>query len=245
MSAFSCAHCGAALAIPEDERALDAKCAFCGQNTLLPQDIAAQRRRDLRAPDDASRADRTAAATRWLLIAAGGFAVMVAIGGLLSALLTHPAPAPPDPPRPPPPPALTEKAPAPPPPAEIITDPAKTGETLAADLMKRKYASGCKRAVLPPEPTSGEQSVETKLIKNGPCVTIFAVTGIPDNVLTLSMKTPLGEPLETPKPAAEIEFTVCPKTPGLYPTRIIPATNGPYTVAAIECPAHAARKKQP
>ncbi|MCL2726270.1 MAG: hypothetical protein FWD69_17750 [Polyangiaceae bacterium] len=250
MDSFICSHCGASLTIPKDPNAFDAECIFCDRRTLLPPSVIAARRpppqmvqmpmpfRPLPPPPMPlpQVPDTTTADTYRVL----GIAGVVACGllGLGAAFFTKtceatsnskppeaqpvtpvsvPDPTPSEPPEPP--------------------HPISTGATQANELLMGLRAQGCKDIILEPTQSSGTQTIETKFVLNGTCVTMGAVSGAPENMLTLQMKTPLGKSLDTPAPRSEVQFTICPQVKGTYPTTIVPTTDDPYTVFAVECPA--------
>lgn len=230
MRVFLCGHCGAGLELPDDEDQLEAKCMYCKKTTLVPADIAAMRRSQ---PVAAERDRRVP-----IVAAAAGVAALMALIGIVLAM--RPAPE-----RPPvlvaPPPAVPvappPREPELPPKVDPPPDPTKSGEVRAAALMNEMRGSGCKSVILSPVQASGEQNIETKLVKNGMCVAIFAVTGAAENNLSVTLRTPLGDPLPVPNPAPEVRMTVCPKMRGIHPMRIVPTTKDPFTVGAMECPA--------
>lgn len=231
MTGFSCEHCGASLELPADPAALDAECPFCARHTTLPREILA-----LRQPKVVHVASPPPSSPVAGLVAIG---VVLVLGIVASSLILHrshpvetvttttatratePGP----------------RTPPPPPRAVNPTDRRTTGEAAVSERLTELHARGCKDVILAPAQTSGEQTVDTKFVLNGRCITVLAITGAPQNVLTLTMSTPLGAPIETPAPSTHIEVTVCPKMAGQHPTRILPATDDTYTVAAIECPA--------
>lgn len=227
MSSFSCTHCGASLEVPTDEDATSARCPYCAKTTLLPKDFIALRRKGPTAPAQPS----------WGMPMALAVALVVGSLGALVFYLRAASPAvaevqaSPAPPIVAVPPALAEV-----PTATAPADPRPSGDARATAILKELHARGCARVLLPPSTSSGEQTVDTRLVGDGTCVHVVAVSGTPGNVLELRMKTPLGEPLRTPTPSAEIRFEICPKMAGAYPTTIVPSGGAPYTVAAIECP---------
>jgi hypothetical protein len=233
--------------VPEDLSLLVAKCAFCGEQVPLPVNMIATRQAQLRAAE-ADRTARTVGAVqgaartagRWVfwtvmlttvvpvLLAIVGGVVVLIVNGVKS---TNASPN-----------GGTTAAPAPEPvAAPPATDPVSTGESRATEMVKGLYARGCKNVVFPPQRMQGDQTLQTKFVLNGTCVRVIAVTGVAANRLTLTMKTPFGETIETPPPSTELDFTYCPKTEGPHPTQITPATEAYYTVGALECPSHLRR----
>ncbi|MDB4941268.1 MAG: hypothetical protein JWP97_802 [Labilithrix sp.] len=229
MTGFSCAHCGASLELPSSPAALDAECTFCGRHTTLPADILALRR-PRAAPVVAVQQARSG------VIVAMVVGVALAMGASFAVLRATRSD---ELPVVPPPPAARPAQPPPPVPTTAKTAETRetTGEAAVSARLTELHARGCKDVILAPQTTSGEQTIETKLVVTGRCVTVIAATGSPDNVLTVRMSTPLGAPLDAPPPATTVELTVCPKMAGHHPTTIVPATGDTYTVAAIECPA--------
>lgn len=238
MSSFVCAHCGAALSVPDEKDAVEATCSFCGQSTTLPKDILA-----LRAPKNAPAGGPSNNGV--VLVVAGAAVALLALTGVAVSLLKNEprqAQAPVIQPPAPTPAAPSAAPPTPTPKVSPTTDRRSNGEARANEILTRLNASGCKEVILPPTQSAGEQTVETKFVMNGTCVTVLAVTGVEKNALTLKMKSPLGDVIQTPPAAPEVEFSICPKMRGPHPTTIIPTTEDPYTVAAIECPAPGKKK---
>lgn len=236
MSSFVCAHCGAALSIPDEKDAVEASCSFCGQATTLPKDILS-----LRAGKNAPAGGPSNSGV--VLVVAGAAVALLVLTGVAVALLRsepHRAQAPVI--QPPAPTPVTPSAAPSTPTVAQATDRRANGEARANEILTRLNASGCKEVILPPTQSAGEQTVETKFVMNGKCVTVLAVTGVAKNALTLKMKSPLGDVIQTPPAAPEVEFSICPKMRGPHPTTIIPTTEDPYTVAAIECPAPGKKK---
>jgi len=128
-------------------------------------------------------------------------------------------------------------------PAPRASDSKSTGEARTTVVMKQLYDKGCKNVIMAPVQSSGEKTLKAAFVLNGTCVRVLAITGVPDNALTLTMKTPFGETIPTPEAGNEVDFTYCPKTPGPHPMSIVPATDDFYTVAAVECPASLSKKK--
>lgn len=237
MTSFTCGHCGAALDIPDEENALDVRCGFCGKSTPLPRevlDVRFRRRGDTTvAPPPRNGAPFLALGA----VVAGIGATVVALMALgttgrdvstappvLSAMPVEAPPVVPAPSLPP----TTVKRP-------------NAGAAEVNVRMETLHAAGCKDVILPPSETEGDQTLDTKFIMNGRCVTVLAMSGDPRNRLKLSMKTPLGAPITTPEASDKVEFSYCPKMAGAHPTTIVPSTDGPYTVSAIECPKNAVR----
>ena len=243
---LTCHRCGAAADVPEDVTAVTAKCAFCGEQIPLPPDILALRQERIEA-DQRERVVQTMSAARnavgkaargvfWTVMLTTVVPITLAIvGGIVVAIVKAVNASPSDSS------SGTNVASSPPaipvatPPA---TDPVSTGETHATEVVKALYSHGCKNIVLPPQRMQGDQTLQTKFVVNGTCVRVIAVTGVRANRLTLAMKTPFGEAIQTPPPSSEMDFTYCPKTEGPHPTEITPATDAYYTVAALECPPH-------
>ncbi|MBX3218766.1 MAG: hypothetical protein KF850_42565 [Labilithrix sp.] len=230
MSSFTCRNCGAALDLPHDESALDARCAFCGKRTPLPQEILKARLR--KNDDDKDVVVAAPPAPNVMVMVAAGAALGLAVIGVVAFAALRGA----SPPRA----EVAEPAPTvplatAPPTAE---PPAKrpTGREVADARLDALRVRGCGEILLAPSETSGEQTIETKFALNGRCVAVLAVSGEPDNTLQLTMRTARGARVETPPPSAQIEFTYCPVVAGVHPTHISPKTDGTYTVAAVECP---------
>ena len=239
MKAFLCGHCGATLDILDDPTVTSAKCPFCGASTPLPEAIL-----ELRAPSPSlvsSPAGASQSARVMMILAGVSAMLMLGVGIAVAQLRTAPQQDPPVvPPLPvaPPPSVVAEPSATP----SKVEDRHTAGEERTSERMKELHANGCKDVILPPSQVSGEQTLDTKFVMNGRCVTVLAMSGVPENELTLSMKTPLGEPVATPPKGSSIELSICPKMPGAHPTKIVPRTTDTYTVAAIECPAPAKKK---
>ncbi|AKU97040.1 hypothetical protein AKJ09_03704 [Labilithrix luteola] len=214
---------------------MEATCSFCGQATTLPKDILALRARK-NTPGGAPSNNGV------VLMVAGAAVALLALTGVAIALMKNePHETPPVIQPPTPVPAATSAVPSTPK-VPSLTDRRANGEARANEILRRLNANGCKEVILAPTQSAGEQTVETKFVMNGTCVTVIAVTGVEKNALTLKMKSPLGDVIPTPPPAPEVEFSICPKMRGPHPTTIVPTTEDPYTVAAIECPAPGKKK---
>lgn len=234
MSTFDCGHCGASLAIPADRSALEARCTFCGNETILPAEILR-----LRAPPSVERLvelpvvtpdpgpiDAGASkAAPWLAVTLGALLV-AGLGGAASFTARRPVDVEP----------VEERRRQPAPPvSERAVDRPRPGQERAKARLAELSASGCQEIILAPTRTSGDQTIETKLAANGRCVMVLAMADAPDNLLGLSIQTPSGEDLPAPAPAPDVELLVCPKARGSHSTRITPSTAGGYAVAAVEC----------
>ncbi|MBX3200058.1 MAG: hypothetical protein KF894_18130 [Labilithrix sp.] len=234
MTSFTCRNCGAALDLPHDESALDARCAFCGKRTPLPQEILTAR---LRKNDDGKSVVVVAPSAPGvtLMVTAGAGLGLVLIAAVVFTVVRGGSPSRA---------GTAEPAPTAPPATAPPTaePPAKrpTGREVADARLDALRARGCGEILLAPSETSGEQTIETKFALNGRCVAVLAVSGEPDNALQLTMRTARGARIETPPPSAQIELTYCPVVAGVHPTHISPKTDGTYTVAAVECPKSAA-----
>lgn len=234
MTAFSCEHCGASLELPADPHDPDAQCPFCGRHTALPRHLLELRRPqvvNVVAPPPSSSFGVTLGLIAGLLALGMGVSLFLLRGERETPRSTTVTPAE----------ASTASAvPASVPGPPRVTNPTDrnvTGEAAVSARLNELHARGCKDVILAPSRTSGDQTVDTRFIMNGRCVTVLAITGTPANVLTLTMSTPLGVPVDVPPPSTHVEVTVCPRMAGQHPTRIVPATDDTYTVAAIECPA--------
>lgn len=237
MSTLACGACGAPLSVPREADALEAQCRFCGRRTLLPKDV-----REHRAPKPVVVVQHVQPTSFVMPIVLGlmffgvlGLLVMFRASSPMSApgpqrsLMREPSVAQASAPTWSVPKEIAAPQPVPAPPNLAAA-------TQSAAIMKRLHTAGCKTVILAPTETSGAQTVESRFVMNGHCVTLVAVSGVTHNPLTLTIKNPLGEALSAPAPAPTLEFTVCPRMAGLHPTKIVPATQDAYTVAAIECP---------
>jgi hypothetical protein len=257
MQPLICQRCGATLTIPSDLAAVTAHCPFCGDQTPLPDSMLAARHQERQLLVEAQIAattqqqaaamqdQRTRSISRlvlWIvgLSVVGPIILTAIIEGFVYFAMKSPAVQVPMAAK-----ADLESVPAlprpPPPPPD---DPKSTGEERMTALMKAADAAGCKTVILPPTRDQGDQTLDTKFVVNGTCVRALVTTGMPDNKLTLTMKTPFGETIKTPEASTEIDFIYCPKKAGPHPTSISPTTDGYYTVAALECPASVANKKK-
>ncbi len=256
MDGFVCHSCGAALAVPDDVDAVVARCEFCGEETTLPPEILearAEQRRERLERESRELALETAETTRRSASRAMGILVVLVIAvpllitGAVLAVVYLAAPAPTTAAAAAAPktrgggPAATSKA-VEEAKAARASEVGALGEARMTARLKELYVKGCKDVLMPPQTTSGEQTLDTKFVLNGRCVRVLAISAGAGNTLTLEMKTPFGDKLATPPASAEVDFTYCPKTAGPHPTHIIPATSDDYTVAAVECPASLAKK---
>lgn len=248
MYPFSCQRCGAALSVPDDLAAVTARCQFCGDQTPLPAQLLSARAQERAARAQAvmqqnvvavqSQTQKTVGRTIAIVVAAS-LAVPVVIVAITFFAISRATSSIPPVEINVPTPAVAETAEKPPP-----DDPKSTGEERMTAMMKAADAAGCKTVIMPPDRAQGDRTLDTKFVVNGTCVRVMVATGMPDNKVTLGMKTPFGEPIKTPDPATEIDFIYCPKKDGPHPTSLSPATSGYYTVAALECPASVAAKKK-
>ena len=253
MQPLSCQRCGAALAVPVDLTALVVRCQFCGEQTPLPHELLAlraqerqtqlQQQAQAQARASAEQTTRSATRSMWLFVGLIlGVPLLLTLGififiyGMARTvreasslpLIVVPTPTP----------AVVALPPAP-----RASDAKSTGEDRTTVLMKQLYDKGCKNVIMAPVQSSGEETLKASFVVNGTCVRVLAITGVTENTLTLTMKTPFGETIPTPEASNEVDFTYCPKTPGPHPMSIVPATDDFYTVAAVECPASLSKKK--
>ncbi len=256
MQPLICRRCGATLTVPGDLAAVTAHCSFCGDQTPLPDGLlqARQQERQLLVEAQiAATAQQQAAAVQdqrtrgisrmvlWIvgLSVVGPIVLTVIIEGFLYFAVKSAAEQLPVAVR-----TDVEPPLAPRPPPRPPDDPRSTGEERMTAMMKIADGAGCKTVIMPPTRGQGDQTLDTKFVVNGTCVRAMVTTGMPDNKLSLTMKTPFGETIKTPESSTEIDFIYCPKKAGPHPTSISPATDGYYTVAALECPASIANKKK-
>jgi len=251
MQPLDCQRCGAALTVPADLAEAVVRCQFCGEQTPLPQALLAlraqerqlqlQQQAQAQARASAEQTTKSVARSIWLfvglivgvpLLLTVGILVFVffitrtvreSVAGVPVSVPTPTVAAPPPPPR-----ASNSKS---------------TGEDRTTAVMKQLYDKGCKTVIMAPAQSAGETTLTASFVVNGTCVRVLAITGVADNKLTLTMKTPFGETIQTPDAANEVDFTYCPKTPGPHPMSIVPSTDDFYTVAAVECPASLSKKK--
>jgi len=254
MQPLSCQRCGAALAVPADLSEIVVRCQFCGEQTPLPNALLAlraqerqlylQQQAQAQARASAEQTTKSVARSMWLFVGLIlGVPLVLTLGIFIFIFVmaktvqdTSAATA-----------ATALAIPVPtdiaPPPAPRASDAKSTGEDRTTVLMKQFYDKGCKTVIMAPIQSSGESSLKASFVVNGTCVRVLAITGVADNKLTLTMKTPFGETIATPEASTEVDFTYCPKTPGPHPMSIVPATDDFYTVAAVECPASLSKKK--
>lgn len=255
MQPLNCQRCGAALTVPVDLAAIVVRCQFCGEQTPLPQGLVSlraqerhnelQRQAQAEARASAEQTTRGAARNMWLFVGLVlGLPLVLTLGIVAFVFLmtktvresataaTSTAMATPATP--------TPVEPSPPPRA---SDSKSTGEDRTTVLMKQLYGKGCRTVIMAPIQSSGEKTLKASFVVNGTCVRVLAITGVADNKLTLTMKTPFGETIATPEAGNEVDFTYCPKTAGPHPMSIEPSTDDFYTLAAVECPASLSKKK--
>jgi len=251
MQPLNCQRCGAALTVPVELAELVVRCQFCGDQTPLPQGLLAlraqernlqvQQQAQAQARASAEQATKSVARSMWLFVGLIlGVPLLLAVGIFVFIFLMartvqeSAAGAPP---------AVVVPTVVEPPPAPRASDSKSTGEDRTTAVMKQLYDKGCKTVIMAPAQSAGETTLTASFVVNGTCVRVLAVTGVADNKLTLTMKTPFGEAIKTPDAANEVDFTYCPKTAGPHPMSIAPSTDDFYTVAAVECPASLSKKK--
>lgn len=255
MHPLNCQRCGAALTVPVDLAAVVVRCQFCGEQTPLPQGLVSlraqerqselQRQAQAAARVSAEQTSRSVARNMWLFVGLVlGLPLVLTLGifafvFLMTKTVQESATAVASPAMATPTPTIPEPLPAP-----RASDAKSTGEDRTTVLMKELYGKGCKTVIMAPIQSSGEKTLKASFVVNGTCVRVLAVTGVADNELTLTMKTPFGETIATPEAGNEVDFTYCPKTAGPHPMSIEPSTDDFYTVAAVECPASLSKKKK-
>jgi hypothetical protein len=245
----ACDNCGAKLTLPADLLATAVRCTFCGQETMLPPPLIAERRRQ-HALAEAQRqqeqatsmvAEQQRSASRMrLILGLLPLAIALPIVGVVGYSIKHtvdavqtatntatnaatnlPAPAP-------------APAPTPPaPPSDAVTPDIAAAMT---GKLKRLAGEGCRNIIMPPTSAVGERTLSAQFVLNGQCVRMLALTGVPANALAVSLETPLGELVDTTAPARDFDFVYCPKTAGPHRVRIAPKQeDAAYLVAAVEC----------
>jgi DNA-directed RNA polymerase subunit RPC12/RpoP len=227
-----CPKCGGPVPVPDDMRTPHVRCPYCTSTVAVPGQ-----------PGGAPEASPDA----WVGPVIGvllGFMVVAAIVVGLWLWLEDTAP-PAEPAVPPsraPPVELSvsvEKV-TPPvePPDELPTaEELRTlsGAVRMTELMKERRADHCPSVLLPPTLAEGERNL-TNMIENVErCVELLAVTAAQGNLLTVTMESPIGEPIAGPEPATEVRFRYCPRERGPHRVRVSAATMMPFTVAGIEC----------
>ncbi len=228
--------------MPADLAITTTTCAYCGQQSVLPPSLLAARHHHhaalLRAQAAQHSAAQNASQARpkqrhlalWAIflivpVVLSGIAILVIViiansdvhRGRGAAL--EPSPARPEQPVRPPP----------------SRDDRSTGMTRMTALMKVATTAGCKRVVMAPQVMQGPQQMTWTAV-TGSCVHFFVTTGVRDNPLSVELRTPFGERLETPAASTEMDFTQCPKTKGPHRLDIRPATEDFYTLSGVECP---------
>ncbi len=249
MEPFLCSRCGAVQNLPEDLSALATRCPFCGQENAIPAEQLRLRTEQERARSAKEEREREIAASqqtqrtasRTILLVVTLVVALPVLGSIVFVVLASRAPSTAVPPiNITVPSAVTVVPPRPRPPP----DSRATGADQTTARMKNLYQLGCKNVVMPPAEAVGERTLKADFVVDGTCVRLLVITGAPDNTLSLAMKTPFGEKIDTPPPSTDIDFTYCPKTAGPHPTTITPAVeDAPYTVAAVECPGSLSKKK--
>jgi len=231
---LDCPKCGAPTQLPLDLEILTLTCQYCDETFPIPRSLReAQERRffGLQRTGD----------TKSVTTAAGAIVIAVtAAGVLLSWWLIYNAnhkSAAVTPLEPPTRKLSTPSAPAMPPTPAIDT-PVDDGESRVNELLARYEAAGCKTVLLPPTRIVGGRAIDAKLVSSGPCMRLVAATGTTHDALELTMRTPAGKSVDTPKASSELDFLYCAKRAGLYPTEIRSTSDQPFTVSSIECPRH-------
>jgi hypothetical protein len=217
---FVCSNCDGALELPDDLEVASTTCPYCGEQALLPPHIVAHRKERAhrqreanaaaaRAADEARR-KRTARKRSVIVGIVVTLAILVSGGGI--ALLAY---------------ANRDVRPR---------DPASTGHDQVAQWLASLKSRGCDHMVAPPEVIDGSTNWTMNMKRRGNCLTVMAATGVVGNALTLTMRTPFGQPVPASPPGTFVHLTHCADNDGAYPVSVTPATDNFYTYAAIDCP---------
>jgi len=124
------------------------------------------------------------------------------------------------------------------------TDRNSTGQAAVAARMKALYARGCRHIVHAAERLDAAIRWTPKFPKSrrSNCLHVLVMTGAPDNVLTVTMKTPFGDDVAVPQPGQVIDFRYCARSGGPHPIIVKPSNDKFYTFAAVDCPRRARRR---
>lgn len=217
---FLCDNCQGALQLPENLELASTTCPYCGKQVLLPEHIVEHRREraararqqaEGRAREAQSTARRRSARKRAAIVAVVvGLAVLATVGGVAALIY-----------------ASRDTRPR---------DTVSSGNDQVAQWLVSLKARGCDHMVSPPSTEEGIVNMTMKLKRKGNCLTVMAATGVAQNALTLSMRTPFGQQVPASQPGTFVHLTHCADADGAYPVSVTPSTDHFYTFAAIDCP---------
>ena len=119
-------------------------------------------------------------------------------------------------------------------------DPERNGLKRAQEYLKVLQREGCGRVILPPRAVTGEQSLTAQMNPGRFCSVLIATAGADDNLLDVTIESPLGEIVNHHAPAPRLEIAHCGTVMGDHTVKVKPTTLDYYTLAGMECPKHVA-----
>jgi hypothetical protein len=218
--ALTCTECDASVPLPEDLEALSARCPYCGNENLLPRDVArARQARAARQREEAARAARAARqearaarSRRSSRLAVIGVIVLVLLVAAAAGIAVNVT--------------MDRRS----------RDPASTGMAAVQGLLPLYRGSGCTHVVIEPTVCDGTTSYTLKMKRSGQCIDLIAATGAARGRLSLSLTTPLGKRPSPPPPGPLVHLTHCARVDGVHQARVEPANRELYTFVALDCP---------
>lgn len=121
--------------------------------------------------------------------------------------------------------------------AETLRDPEDGGVAQAKliALLKDRTDAGCDVVNAPREYRGGSKTSFTVSGKGGSCVATVLISADPAERLQVSLRSPLGESLPVPPPAATVDLLLCPRMAGEYLVSARPATAASHAMATLHC----------
>jgi hypothetical protein len=130
-------------------------------------------------------------------------------------------------------------------PRKFGEDPLTTGREKVAARLKELMTHGCFDIALANTVFFDDRKFTTSL-SPGTCFDVIAATGVSDNDLTVTMSTPFGESVAPmPAPTTSFETAYCAANAGPHVVDVVPAVNGPFSVAIAVCNRNALPKVLP
>jgi hypothetical protein len=120
-------------------------------------------------------------------------------------------------------------------------DAEKTGLAWVQSELAKLQKRGCRKVLLVPDLAFGERKLSGEWHKGRTCPVTVAATGIEENVLRVTLKSPLNEDLPVPPAGTTLQVATCPKSDGLHAMTIHPTTFDFYAVGSVDCPKRVAK----